>query len=56
MNNVLRDDLLKLARRLSDITENVRRVHNESGLQPNLASALTDLVRAEALILETATT
>jgi hypothetical protein len=54
MENIHRDDLMKLARRLDAVTDNVRRVHNEIGLPLSLAQALTSLERAEALILETA--
>lgn len=54
METILRDDLIKLARRLDAVTENVRRVHNEAGLQPALSEALGLLQRAEALLIETA--
>ena len=55
MDNLCRDDLLKIARRLSDDADNVRRVIQETGSrQPLLESALTDLVHAEGLILDAA--
>ena len=48
------DDLKKLARRLNIITESVRVIHVETGLPSMLASALGNLTRAEAQILEAA--
>lgn len=54
MDNVLRDDLMKIARRISNDAENVRRVHNEINNPLNLSQALDHLRRAESLIIETA--
>lgn len=54
MDNILRDDLTKIARRLSDDADNVRRVLQEAGRQPELERALTAMVSAEGLILSAA--
>lgn len=54
MTEIHRDDLMKLARRIDAVADNVRRVHNEIGLPLSLSEALISLHRAEALLLETA--
>ena len=54
MTEIDRDDLLKLARRLEAVSDNVRRIHNDSGLGRTLSEALTHLIRAEALLIEAA--
>lgn len=54
MNEVNRDDLMKAARRIDAVADNVRRVHNEVGLPFSLSQALESLRQAEALILEAA--
>jgi hypothetical protein len=54
MNDINRDDLMKAARRIDSVTDNVRRTHNEVGRPDSLTQALESLRRAEALILETA--
>jgi hypothetical protein len=54
MNDINRDDLMKAARRIDAVADNVRRIHNEIGLPLSLSQALESLQRAEALLLETA--
>lgn len=54
MTEIHREDLMKLARRIDAVADNVRRVHNEIGLPLALSQALESLQRAEVLLLETA--